>query len=451
MKLSLAELLAPLDAEARGAAVFTAVTTDSRAITPGALFVALSGEHFDGHAFVAQAEAAGAAAALVSRWSDAAMPQLKVADTLQGLQQLASFWRRRFTLPVVAVTGSNGKTTTKQLLAAVLAARGPVLATQGNLNNHIGVPLSLLRLDDTSRTAVIEMGANHAGEIALLAQIAAPDIGVVTQAGDAHLEGFGSREGVARAKGELFAALGPRGVAVINADDVYAPLWRQLAGPAATLSFGMCDAADVQALDVQQQDLGGTRFTLRTPQGPAEVVLPLPGQHNVMNALAAAACGLALGLEAETIAQGLQRVQPPPGRLSWTTTPQGARVLDDTYNANPGSLRAALELLAQARGRHWLALGDMAELGRDAAQLHREAGLAARALGVERLFASGALATEAAQAFGSGGEAYADADALIAALRPQLDNNITLLVKGSRAARMERVVAALTGAAAGEH
>lgn len=451
MKLALAELLAPLAAEARGEAIFTAVTTDSRAITPGSLFVALGGERFDGHAFVAQARAAGAAAALVSRWVDDDIPQLKVAATLRGLQQLANFWRQRFELPLVAVTGSNGKTTTKQLLAAVFAARGPVLATQGNLNNHIGVPLTLLRLDETVRTAVIEMGANHAGEIALLAQIAQPDVGVITQAGDAHLEGFGSREGVARAKGELFAALGARGIAVINADDAYAPLWRQLAGPAAMLSFGLRSAADVHALDLQPQHDGGTRFTLCTPQGRAAVQLPLPGQHNVMNALAAAACGVALALDTETIAQGLQQVQPPPGRLRWTTTTQGVRVLDDTYNANPSSLRAALELLAQAEGRRWLALGDMAELGGDAVQLHREAGVAARSLGVERLFASGPLAGEAAQAFGRGGEAYADADALIAALKPQLDNNITLLVKGSRSARMERVVAALTGAAAGEH
>ena len=451
MKLALAELAAPLTAEVRGAATFTSVATDSRKVPAGSLFVALAGERFDAHDFVAQAAASGAAAALVSRWLDVDIPQLKVADTLVGLQQLARFWRRRFTIPVVAVTGSNGKTTTKQLLSSVFTARGPVLATIGNLNNHIGVPLTLLGLDDTQRTAVIEMGANHAGEIATLAAIAEPNVGVITQAGDAHLEGFGSREGVARAKGELFAALGARGIAVINADDHYAPLWRQLAGSAATLHFGLADDADIQALHLQPQPLGGTRFILRTPQGRAEVELPLPGRHNVMNALAAAGCGVALGLDAETIAAGLANVQPPPGRLSWTRSERGARVLDDTYNANPGSLRAALELLATTPGRRWLALGNMAELGDDAALLHRQAGLAARELGVERLFASGALAAEAATSFGSGGEAFADAEALLAALRPQLDDTITLLVKGSRSARMERVVAALTGTTAGEH
>ncbi|MFT4045506.1 MAG: UDP-N-acetylmuramoyl-tripeptide--D-alanyl-D-alanine ligase [Solimonas sp.] len=447
---ALSELAAPLDAELRGRdRRFSQVSTDSRAMLDGALFVALKGERFDGHAFVAQARAAGAVAALVSEFVDVDIAQLKVGDTLVGLQWLARLWRQRFDIPVVAVTGSNGKTTTKQMLAAILRARGPVLATQGNLNNHIGVPLTLLRLRGEHRTAVIEMGANHLGEIARLASIAKPDVGVVTQAGDAHLEGFGSREGVARGKGELFAGLGEHGVAAINAEDVYAPLWQQLAGKAAVLRFGLRDGVDVRALHVEPQAGAGTRFTLLTPQGRAEVLLPVPGRHNVMNALAAASCGIALGLDPAQIAIGLAQMQGAAGRLGWKTTAQGARLLDDSYNANPTSLRAGLDLLAELPGRRWLVLGDMAELGPDAARLHAEAGVEAKRLGIERLFTVGPLAAEAARAFGSGGEPYDSAGQLAGALAPQLDKTITLLVKGSRSARMERVVAALTGEALG--
>lgn len=446
MMFALSELVAPLNAERRGRDVrFVQVTTDSRGAADGALFVALKGDRFDGHAFVAQAHAAGAVAALVSEFVDVDLPQLKVADTLNGLQKMASLWRGRFDIPVVAVTGSNGKTTTKQMLASVFAARGPVLATQGNLNNHIGVPLTLLQLRGEHRTAVIEMGANHAGEIALLASIAKPDVGVVTQAGDAHLEGFGSRTGVAKAKGELFAALGADGIAAINADDEYFPLWKELAGGASVLSFGLRDGVDVQALHLEPQPGAGSRFTLATPQGRAELLLPMPGRHNVMNALAAASCGVALGMEPAQIAIGLARSEAASGRLNWKTTTQGARLLDDSYNANPSSLRAGLELLAQLPGRRWLVLGNMAELGSVAAQLHADAGSTAKRLGVERLFAVGPFAQEAAAAFGDGGACFEDTEQLAAALAPQLDRTITLLVKGSRSARMERVVSALTG------
>lgn len=451
MMFALSELVAPLGGELRGGDPrFAQVSTDSRAALDGALFVALKGERFDGHAFVAAARAAGAVAALVSEFVDVEIPQLKVADTLAGLQRLAALWRARFEIPVVAVTGSNGKTTTKQMLASIFRARGPVLATQGNLNNHIGVPLTLLQLRGEHRTAVIEMGASHAGEIALLAGLARPDVGVVTQAGDAHLEGFGSREGVAHAKGELFAALGAGGVAVINAEDAYFALWKQLAGAASVLSFGLRDGVDVQALRPEAEaDGAGTRFTLLTPQGRADVRLPMPGRHNVMNALAAAGCGVALGLEPAEIALGLARSEGAQGRLNWKATPQGAQLLDDSYNANPTSLRAGLELLAALPGRRWLVLGDMAELGPDGARLHAEAGAGARRLGIERLLATGTLAAEAARAFGEGGEVYESAEQLAAALAPRLDKTISLLVKGSRSARMERVVAALTGGPSG--
>ncbi|TXH04439.1 MAG: UDP-N-acetylmuramoyl-tripeptide--D-alanyl-D-alanine ligase [Nevskiaceae bacterium] len=434
---------------------FARVVTDTRQLAAGDLFVALKGENFDGHDFVAQAGARGAVGALVSRVVDCALPQIVADDTLTALQRYAASWRNDFDLPVVAVTGSNGKTTTKQLLSAVFAARGPVLATQGNLNNHIGVPLTLLSLRREHRTAVIEMGANHLGEIALLTQLARPDVGVITQAGDAHLEGFGSREGVARGKGELFAGLSAGGVAVINADDVYAPLWRELAASASIISFGFGEHADVRAVHAQPDPAEaptGMRFELRAPEGRQTVTLPLPGRHNVGNALAAAACGVALGMDLRDIAAGLARVQAPQGRLNWKATPEGARLLDDSYNANPTSLRAGMELLAGLGGERILALGGMAELGADAPRLHREAGEAAKALGIDRLYALGPLAAEAAQGFGAGGQAFDDADALAAALRPQLNKNVVLLVKGSRSSRMERVVAALTGdGGKGEH
>ncbi len=417
------------------------VVTDTRAIQPGDLFVALKGERFDAHDFVAEAAAKGAVAALVSQPVAAAIAQLVVPDTLIGLQQLAASWRADFDLPVIGITGSNGKTTTKQLLAAVFAARGPVLATEGNLNNHIGVPLTLLRLRAEHRTAVIEMGASNPGEIALLARLAEPTVGVVTQAGDAHLEGFGSREGVARAKGELFAAL-REGIAIINADDAYAGLWKKLAGDNRRLSFGFAAHAELRAEDLQSTP-DGNRFTLLTPDGSAPVELPLPGRHNIANALAAAAAGHALGLNAAQIAEGLARVERPKGRVVIHSTASGARLIDDSYNANPTSLAAAMALLAREPGQRILVLGDLAELGPTADELHARVGIEAKALGLNRLMTLGPRSAHAARSFGIGGAAFDSLEALIAALRPELRALTTVLVKGSRSARMERVVVAL--------
>ncbi|MBV8062775.1 MAG: UDP-N-acetylmuramoyl-tripeptide--D-alanyl-D-alanine ligase [Nevskia sp.] len=439
-------------------APFSRVITDTRQLQRGDLFVALKGERFDGHDYVLRAASLGASGALVSRAVDGAPAQVTTADTLSGLQDYAASWRADFELPLIGVTGSSGKTTTKQMLAAMCAVRGPVLATEGNLNNHIGVPLTLLCLRAEHRTAVIEMGANHAGEIALLARLARPDIAVVTQAGDAHLEGFGSREGVARAKGELFSALGGRGVAVINRDDTYFELWRKLAGAATVLSFGLSPRADVRAENIAAEPVHAplcSVFTLVTPQGRVRVELPLPGRHNVLNALSVAAAGLALGLDLQAIAEGLAAVRPVAGRLSWMNTLQGARLLDDSYNANPTSLRAALDLLAGLPGQRWLVLGDMKELGGDAAALHEEAGRNARALGIDRLYTVGALAQQAAAGFGAQGRHFPVAEALIEALRADLRDTdaaqVALLVKGSRSSRMERVVAALTGQTAEAH
>ena len=417
------------------------VVTDTRSVQSGDLFVALKGERFDAHDFVAEAAAKGAVGALVSHRVDAPITQLVVPDTLIGLQALAASWRADFDPPVIAVTGSNGKTTTKQLLAAVFAARGPVLATEGNLNNHIGVPLTLARLRAEHRTAVVEMGASNPGEIALLARLAQPTVGIITQAGDAHLEGFGSREGVARAKGELFSALRD-GIAIINADDAYAGLWKKLAGDNRIVSFGFAAHAEVRAEDLLSTP-EGNRFTLLTPDGSATVTLPLPGRHNIANALAAAAAGHALGLCVDTIAEGLKKVERPKGRVVIHTTANGARLIDDSYNANPTSLAAAMALLAKEPGQRVLVLGDMAELGPTADALHARVGIEAKALGLNVLLTLGPRSAQAARTFGIGGRAFATLDELIEVLKPQLKAFTTVLVKGSRSARMERVVAAL--------
>ena len=437
-------------------AAFSRVITDTRQLQPGDLFVALKGDRFDGHDYVARAMSLGAVGALVSRIVEGGGAQILVAQVdggaLDGLQRYAQSWRQDFDIPVIGITGSTGKTTTKQMVASVVAARGPVLATVGNLNNHIGVPLTLLTLRADHRTAVIEMGASGPGEIALLARLAQPQIGIVTQAGDAHLEGFGSREGVAHAKGELFAAIAGNaagGVAIINADDAYAPLWRQLAGNASVLSFGFAESADVRAEDlvgVPEHAPEATAFTLVTPVGGARIELALPGLHNVQNALSAAAIGIALNLGIEQIAKGLANVEPVAGRLNWKTTREGARLLDDSYNANPTSLRAALNLLASLPGERWLVLGEMRELGPDAASIHEDAGRAARSLGIDRLYTLGEMAGHAADGYGDTADSYQELDDLVAALKDQLAEGVTVLVKGSRGARMERVVAALTGA-----
>jgi UDP-N-acetylmuramoyl-tripeptide--D-alanyl-D-alanine ligase len=415
---------------------------DSRKVTPGSLFIALVGAREDGHRYVEAAAAAGAAAALVRQRQASALPQLVVDDPLRALQQFAARWRQAYAAPVIGVTGSNGKTTTKHLLRQICAARGEVLATEGNLNNHIGVPLTLVRLRPSQATAVIEMGANHAGEIAQLSAWAQPDIAIVTQAGDAHLEGFGSRDGVAHAKGEIYAALRPGGTAVINADDAYAGLWHRLAGGAEILRFGLSPEAEVTARDIQI-DASRSRFLLQTPAGQAPVRLPLPGQHNILNALAAAAAGHALGLPVATLAERLGDTAPVAGRLRLLTAVSGACVADDSYNANPDSMRAGIDWLARQPGQRWAVLGHMAELGPDSPERHRALGRYAAERRLDRCIAVGPQAAGIAEGFGAGAVAVADTAAALSLLgHPGPD--VTLLVKGSRSARMEAVVEALT-------
>jgi len=422
---------------------FRGVSTDSRNIAAGQLYVALRGARFDGHDFADEAVRQGAAGCLLEKELGLKAPQLLVADTRRALGDLARGWRKRFKVPVLGVTGSNGKTTVKEMMAAIMGQHMKVLVTRGNLNNDIGVPLTLFGMCREDRAAIIEMGANHPGEIAYLAGIARPTVGVVTNAGPAHLEGFGTVEGVARAKGEMFQSLGAEGIAIINADDQYAPLWREMAAPRRVISFGLHEDADVHARDLQPGDSTGQRFVLRTPAGEQPVRLRLAGQHNVMNALAAAAACHAAGVSLAVIVEGLQRAAAAPGRLQFKRATRGASICDDTYNANPRSLRAALETMQAMGGVTWLVLGDMGELGEHTHALHRDAGVAARELGVQRLFALGRLAALSAEAYGQGADHFEDVESLCRALTRELSPGVRVLVKGSRSMRMERVVQAL--------
>lgn len=427
---------------------FDSVSTDTRTLRPGALFVALSGPSFDGHDFVAQALAGGAVAALVSRPLEVAVPQVVVTDPLAALSAFASAWRNQFDIPVLAVTGSNGKTTTKEMLGAILGGVGPTLVTQGNLNNHIGVPLTLLQLTAGHRYAVIEMGASGPGEIAHLAALANPTLGIVTNAGAAHLEGFGSLAGVAEGKGELFLALPAQGVAVINADDRFAEFWLQRCTTEKVLTFGFEQPADFMAhrVRVQASEQGfRIQFDLVTPQGTREAVLPLGGLHNLRNALGAAAMASAAGASLDQIVTGLAGMQAVGGRLHLRSAVAGAHLIDDAYNANPSSLKAGIDALRSLPGEHWLVLGEMRELGGNSDELHAEVGRYAREAGIKRLLAVGPGAMHAVQAFGSGGQWFAGLPALIEAARADLTEGTIVLIKGSRANQLERAVAALAG------
>lgn len=427
-----------------GDAVFRSVGIDSRAMEVGALFVALRGPHFDGHDYVVEAGGRGAVGAMVAHALDVELPQLVVRDPRTALGTLAAHHRGRLRIPVIAVTGSNGKTTVKEMLGSILHSLGEVLITRGNRNNDLGVPLTLLQIDDRHAGAVIEMGANHPGEIAVLSRMAAPTVALITNAGSAHLEGFGALEGVARAKGEIFEGLAVQGTAVINADDPHAALWRRLAGAGRNvLTFGVERAADVHADALTVLPDASSRFTLETPQGSVPVTLPLPGRHNVLNAAAAAAAALAAGADLDSIRTGLAAAHGAPGRLQVRAARAGARILDDTYNANPASLAAALDTLAVLPGAHWLVLGDMAELGPEAAALHAQVGRRARASGVERLYATGTLSRDAARTFGAGARHFSDTASLAQALEAALRPGVTVLVKGSRSMAMDRVVGAL--------
>ena len=451
-----------------GNAWFDGVSIDSRVVRPGELFVAIKGERFDGHEFVAQAFSRGAAAAIVAADRAARLATsaagggrslLAVDDPLQSLGSLAAFWRRRFTLPVVAVVGSNGKTTVKEMTAAILrAAHGTdrVLATAGNLNNHIGLPLMVLRLRAMHLVAVFEIGMNHVGETAQLGEIAQPTIAVLNNAQREHQEFMKSVADVAAEHATILSTLQQGGIAVINADDDYAPFWNEVVsrrnaeGASLTVrDFGLRAPATV--IGRVRAQSWGSLVDVAAPEGSVSVDLKLPGRHNVVNALGAIAAATAAGASLDAVAQGLAEFRPIAGRLQIKTGRNGATLIDDTYNANPDSVRAAIAVLVHAAGPKWLVLGDMGEVGEQGSAFHREIGECARAGGVDRLLTLGELTPHAVEAFGPGGEHFASGEELAAAIETDLRPDVTVLVKGSRFMRMERIVAALGGATAAAH
>jgi UDP-N-acetylmuramoyl-tripeptide--D-alanyl-D-alanine ligase len=449
--MSLAETAAATQGRLRGAdARFTGVSTDSRGIQRGELFVAIRGERFDGHDFLGMAKTRGAAAALVDeRFNGTApLPVVVVDDTRRGLGRLARHWRSRFAPAVVGIAGANGKTTAKEMLASILrahAGEAAVLATKGNLNTDIGVPLTVLGMSDAHRYCAIELGMNHPGEIAWLATIAQPTIGLVTNAQREHMEFMGSVEASAQENSQVYRALPAAGVAVVNADDACCPIFLEAAGSRPVVEF---------ALERNAAVTGGytlkplaSEIVVRTPMGEARATLAIPGIHNVRNALAAAACGHAAGIPVEAIGKGLDAFRPYAGRMLVKRARGGATLIDDSYNANPDSVRAAIDVLAACPAPTVLVLGDMGEVGTQGPQFHREVGAYARSRGIGALFALGEASREAVAAFGKGARHFASPEHLQAALPAAA----TVLVKGSRFMRMERVVAALTGEAEGRH
>jgi UDP-N-acetylmuramoyl-tripeptide--D-alanyl-D-alanine ligase len=422
---------------------FRGVSTDTRSLQPGELFVALQGPNFDGAAFVDQALRKHAAGAVVQRDVDSELPTIVVKDSLKSLGMLAEGWRQQMPATVIGVTGSNGKTTLKALLASCLALSGDTLATHGNLNNEIGVPLMLLRMNEQHRYAVFEMGANHHGEIAYLVSLASPSAVAITNAGPAHLEGFGSVEGVARAKGEILSCKRRPDFAALNVDDDYFGYWKTLVEDVRLVTFGLSANADVRASHIVTT-AEGSDFTLHAPGRQIDVSLSLAGRHNVLNACAAAAIASTLGIDIEQIRQGLEAVVPVGGRLQPVRSATGAVLFDDSYNANPVSVRAAAEFLAAQEGHSWLVLGDMAELGSDAELLHAHTGWVIREAGVDRLLATGPLSKKAVESFGEEGQWFESIDELADSVIGSIGDGDVVLVKGSRSMGMERVVEALT-------
>lgn len=423
---------------------FCCVGTDSRAIKKGQLFVALKGENFDGHEYALQSLEQGASAVLVAQASNAS-PAVVVKDTRLALGELAAHWRAKFDMPVVAITGSNGKTTVKEMLAAILkVAAGEdegVLATQGNLNNDIGLPLTMLNLGEQHRYAVLEMGMNHTGELSYLTHLAKPNVALVNNAGTAHIGELGSVEAIAKAKGEIFEGLAEDGMAIINADDVFADLWKKLAEEYKQMTFGLNAKADVTAKYVLQAS--SSEVELLTPVGSVEFSLPAPGLHNVRNALAAASAALALNVTLDDIAKGLSSFAGVKGRLQAKQGFAGAKLIDDTYNANPMSMKAAIDVLKASAGQRIFVMGDMGELGADAPKMHAEIGTYAKDAGIEKLFAFGTLTKNAVSAFGMNATHFDTVETLADALKQNMGAEVTVLVKGSRSMKMERVVDAV--------
>ncbi len=448
--MTLAHAAAELGGTVLGADVrFHDVCSDSRTLKKGDLFIALRGEKYDGHDFVVQAAAAGAVAALVDRAyvRTVTLPVAAVADTTVALGALAGYWRRQFNIPLIAVVGSNGKTTVKEMIAACLRAHfgdAAVLATRGNLNNHIGLPLTLLALREAHRVAVVEVGMNHPGETTQLAAIAAPTIAVINNAQREHQEFMRSVADVAVEHASLISALPEDGVAVINADDAHAAVWRSAAGARRVRDFGLQQAAAVRTQCRMQA--ASSQLEVTTPEENAAFELPLAGEHNVRNALAAIAAATAAGASLAACSRALTRFVAVKGRLQIKTGRSGTMLIDDTYNANPDSVRAAIDVLARAPGRKLLVLGDMGEVGTQGATFHEEVGVYARDAGIDGLYALGELAAVTARAFGAGGRHYPRIEELLADVEGALGPHTALLVKGSRFMQMERVVRSIEAA-----
>ncbi|MCF8177741.1 MAG: UDP-N-acetylmuramoyl-tripeptide--D-alanyl-D-alanine ligase [Sulfuritalea sp.] len=445
--MKLHEAARVINAVAQGIdAEFSGVSTDSRSIGVGELFVALKGERFDGHAYVADVISRGATGALVERDFAIAHPELPligVTDTRLALGSLSAQWRRRFSIPLIGITGSNGKTTVKEMCAAILHAHfgnasDSVMATAGNFNNDIGLPLTLLRLRESHRAAVLEMGMSRAGEIDYLTRLATPTVAVVNNALRAHLEGLGTVQDVALAKGEIFAGLADDGIAIFNADDAQVDIWRELSRDSRTLDFGLDHPAGIQGR-FTPHGLGGG-LHLNTPAGELDVNLPVPGRHIARNACAAAAAAIAAGVGLEAVKQGLEAFQGVKGRLQQRNGRNGALILDDSYNANPDSMRAALDVLASVPGRHIFVMGDMGEAGAAAGQFHDEIGGYAKSHGIDLLLCVGEMSAAAAHNFGEGGQHFGRIEDLIKRLQNELAPQTTVLIKGSRFMKMERVV-----------
>lgn len=415
------------------------VGTDSRNIVKGQLFIGIKGEHFDGNTFATEAIKQGAVAALVSTRNTQASPVVEVENTRLALGALSKYWRNKFNVQLVAVTGSNGKTTVKEMITAILnAANCKVLATRGNLNNDIGMPLTMLGLNKNHTHAVIEMGMSHEGEIRYLSNLAQPKVAVVNNAGTAHIGELGSREAIACAKGEIFEGLTEDGIAVINVDDDFADYWKSLNQHRKVITFGLSNAADVSASYATQNNCSEIR--LKTPNGVIEFSLNVLGEHNVHNALAASAVALSLGVINADIAAGLSQFSPVKGRLNWLDGVNGAVVIDDTYNANPDSMKAAIDVLATQKGQTIFVMGDMGELGKNAPQMHAEIGAYAKQKGIDQFFSFGELSQLASASFNANSQHYDTLEALLHKLRGAMLENITVLVKGSRFMKMERVV-----------
>jgi UDP-N-acetylmuramoyl-tripeptide--D-alanyl-D-alanine ligase len=428
--------------------VISNVSIDTRKLSEHALYVAIKGDLFDGHDFIEQAEKAGAAALLLSQKVDSVLPQIVVTDTRIALAELAGVIRDKADVKVCAITGSNGKTTVKEMVNVILAVNSSVLATLGNFNNDIGVPLTLLRLKQEHEFSVIEMGANHADEIAYSCHYAKPDIAVITNAAEVHIEGFGCIEGVASAKAEIIESLSDEGVAILNMDDDYFNLWRAIAGQRACISFGLNSMADVRAENIssaiKNEQLMST-FNLLINQQKISINLALAGEHNVKNVLAASAACTALGVGIKQIKQGLEQLNAVKGRMQLKISAEGYQVINDSYNANPASLQVALDTMKETGKEFWLALGEFGELGAESSQLHTEMGLQIKQAGVQRLFAIGDLTKNTVAAFGDKASHYAKQEDLIAAIQDEINSNVMLLVKGSRSQKMEVVVDSLIG------